>query len=121
MLWLFLCLSFADLYGQTKELDSLNQFVETYKAEDDSLATVLARLSYLHNSFNPDKGLTIRRRALEISQQIDFPEGISHSYNALGVNYYTRDEFDLAFKAYDEAIGYKEIRQNIKVIYENQY
>lgn len=109
MLWLCLCLSYPNLYGQTKELDSLNRFVESHPTEDDSLATALARLSYLHNSFDPDSGLIIGKKALEISQQIDFPEGISRSYNALGVNHYARDEFDLAFKAYDEAIRYKGI------------
>lgn len=109
MLGLVLCLSSMGLYGQTKELDSLRRFIETHPKEDDSLATVLARLSYLHNAFDPDEGLIIGQRGLEISQRIDFPEGISRSYNALGVNYFAKDQYDLALEAYDEAIKYKEI------------
>ncbi len=108
-LWLLLCLSFPYLYGQTKELDSLNRFVASHTTEDDSLATVLARLSYLHNSFDPDNGLIIGKRALELSQRLDFQEGISRSYNALGVNYYAKDEYEPAVAAYDEAIRYKEL------------
>ncbi|GAB5527473.1 MAG: hypothetical protein Roseis2KO_53450 [Roseivirga sp.] len=109
MLGLALCLSSVALYGQTKELDSLKRFIATHPTEDDSLATVLARLSYLHNAFDPDQGLVIGQRGLEISQRIDFPEGISRSYNALGVNYFAKDQYDLALEAYDQAIKYKEI------------
>lgn len=109
MLWLLSCLSYGPLYGQTKELDSLNHFIETYPIEDDSLATALARLSYLHNSFDPDKGIELGKRGIEVSRKIDFPEGMSRSFNGLGVNYYAKEEYDKAIEAYNEAIRYKEI------------
>lgn len=109
MLVLLICISCNGLYGQTKELDSLNHFVATHTQEDDSLATVLARLSYLHNEFDPNQGIILGLRGLKVSQDIDFPEGISRSYNALGVNYYAKDQYSKAIEAYEEAIRYKEI------------
>lgn len=73
------------------------------------MATVLARLSYLHNSFDPDKGIELGMRGLEVSRKINFPEGMSRSYNGLGVNYYAKEQYDKAIEAYNEAIRYKEI------------
>lgn len=109
MLWLITCLSYPSAHAQTKEIDSLSHFIETHIQEDDSLATVLARLSYLHNSFDPDKGIRLGERGLEISKRIDFSEGISRSFNSLGVNYYAKEEYVKAIDAYNEAIRYKEI------------
>lgn len=109
LLWLLTCLSYQSAHAQTKELDSLNRFLEIHTTEDDTLATVLARLSYLHNSFDPEKGIDLGQRALEVSKRIDFPEGISRSFNSLGVNYYAKEEYIKAIEAYDEAIRFKEI------------
>ncbi|MCE7993059.1 MAG: sensor histidine kinase [Roseivirga sp.] len=109
LLWLITCLSYPSAHAQTKEIDSLSHFIETHIQEDDSLATVLARLSYLHNSFDPDKGIRLGERGLEISKRIDFSEGISRSFNSLGVNYYAKEEYVKAIDAYNEAIRYKEI------------
>lgn len=97
------------MYAQTRELDSLNQFLEMHQDRDDSLVVVLARLSYLHNSSDTEKGLELGRKALELAREINHPEGISRSFNSLGVNYYARQEYDSAIVHYDSAVHYKQL------------
>ena len=114
-------------WAQTRELDSLKNFVETHPEENEDLSNALARLSYLHNSFDPNEGLVLGTRALKVSNAIDYDEGRSRSHNSIGVNYYALSQYDKAIAEYEEAVFYKEklgdergamiTRVNIGVIY----
>ena len=93
--------------AQTRELDSLNQFVENPPAKDNLLVDALARLSYLYNTSDPQRGIRVGNQALKLSRELNYEDGMSRAFNSLGANYYSSEQFDKAVTHYDSAIYYK--------------
>ena len=101
-------------FAQAQELDSLQQFVKSYTAENDTLVNALARLGYLYNASDPDRGVEVSNRALDLSRKIGSQDGMSRAFNSLGVNYYAMVKYEEAIANYDSAVYYKELIGEIR-------
>jgi adenylate cyclase len=100
----------AQLQGQAL-IDSLE--AELKVAKDDTIKVyLLYRLSFKYYVINPDKGIEYGEKALEISKEIGWKNGVANSYNSLGNNYEAIGRYDDALQYYSKALMINEEIKN---------
>ena len=91
----------ARLRGQD-QIDSLVS--ELPNVSDSSKVALLVKISFAYNRINPVKGIEYGEIALEISQEIDWLNGISLSYGSIGSNYWVKSDLQKALSYYEKKL-----------------
>ena len=73
---------------------------------DTSLAHSLIDSSYELSFTNPDRAITFAAQALEISEKINYPEGIARAHRELGYSNGVKGNFETAFNHHQKGISY---------------
>lgn len=96
-LLVFLCLTTAFCFSQ-----AINQ------KSDSSEVNLLLKTGLRHTRTGNDSSFVLAKAALKLSQQINYQEGITESYNLLGKCYADTGNYNDAFKNHQFALKLKE-------------
>ncbi len=107
-IWFLALLSTFQVVAQNQEIDSLEAVLQTYNERDTTKVRLLSRLSYLHNSIDPVKGIKYAKEAIPLAIELADKDGESNAYNSLATNYWNNGSLDLAEEYYKKSLGIKE-------------
>ena len=115
MLFVFIGLNYnySTLFSQKQGqslIDSLVQVLPKAK-EDTNKANILIDISFEYCRINPDKGIYFGNQGLELARKLDWKFGISSCLNSIGMNYYSKNEYQ---KAYEYCQNALEVHKKIK-------
>ncbi|KGO91200.1 tetratricopeptide repeat-containing sensor histidine kinase [Flavobacterium subsaxonicum] len=107
---LLLCLFLvccSQSFAQQKEgqalIDSLEQ--QLYKIKQDAVGVnTLNSLSYVYNRVDPIKGMHYGKKAIALSQQINWSKGLCEAYRCYGINVSQTSDFKAALQYYQKAL-----------------
>ncbi|MCO5252484.1 MAG: tetratricopeptide repeat protein [Candidatus Kapabacteria bacterium] len=99
-------ISFAQLQGQAK-IDSLKAELPKSK-QDTNHVNLLADLSFLYNSINPDEGIKYGEQGLKLAEKIGWKEGIERCYSSLGDSFMDKSDYTIALGYYHKALKINE-------------
>lgn len=78
---------------------------------DSTMVQALRDSSYEYSYSNPDRAIKFANRALQISREINYEEGIAGAHGDLGYSYSVKGEFQKALRHFNEGIP---LSQNIR-------
>nr|MBK9653842.1 tetratricopeptide repeat protein [Bacteroidota bacterium] len=106
-----LCFNFV--FGQQQKIDSLTKLVKNYKPicnnlciADSGMVKNLNELSFEIMYTNPDTALVLNIAALQLSQKINWPEGVGQCYNIFGSVHFVAGNFDSAIFYFNKALAH---------------
>ena len=94
-------------FGQSSEIDSLNQVLKKTQVDSSKVLTLVA-LSGNYARTNPDKAKELALEAIDLAQAAGFKPGLAQAYKAAGMSYYYQNnwidaliQWELALEVYD--------------------
>jgi len=93
-----------------------------YKKADTNLVKILNKKARLIVSNNPEKALLLTQKALNISKNLSYPNGLALSLNGMGIAYYYLGEYKNALSFYEQSLlVYSSLSDNLMIstIYAN--
>lgn len=84
--------------SQTTEIDSLIQELSKTSAESLERVEIMNTLGYEYWIINPDQSIKYGRDALQLSTQLNYPEGIAKANRVIGVAYWAQGDQNNALK-----------------------
>lgn len=110
-------------------IDSLMAELPKFR-QDSNQVLLLAKLSHVYFTINPDTGLFYGEKALAIARKINFESGYGVAYNSLAANYYMKSDANKAlyyfeqaafmYNKYNDKIGVASVIGNMAVVFQSQ-
>ncbi len=117
---LFAITLYAQKQGQARIdslLESLNAGLSKNKDwADTNKAGLLIELAYEYHKADPNKGLKIAEEALQLSEKLNWKNGIASASNRMGLCYWAKAEYPKALESQFKALPIFEETQNKKGI-----
>jgi adenylate cyclase len=121
---LFINLYAVNLYAQKQGQARLDSLLESLNAglsknkewADTSKVSLLIELAYEYHKTDPNKGLKIAEEALQLSEKLNWKNGIASACNRMGLCYWAKAEYPKALEWQFKALPIFEETQNKKGI-----
>jgi signal transduction histidine kinase len=94
-------------FAQNKQIDSLTHLLSITK-DDTSRVLMMSELSFAYNQLNSDSAIAIARRAVALSQQINFPKGEVRALTNLGNAFDTKGDLPEALELHFQGLAIAE-------------
>ncbi|OMP32480.1 tetratricopeptide repeat protein [Mangrovimonas sp. DI 80] len=85
-------------------IDSLNIELSKSDIPDENRLKILNNLSYENHLINPEKGLELSDKAIELAKKLKSSKGLAFAYQNKGTNYHALSNDSMALLMYDKAI-----------------
>ncbi len=122
----------AMVFGQKQgkaRIDSLKMVLEQ-TAEDTNRVKILNSIAYSASTINPNEGIEYAKKALQLSEKLNFLSGRAESYSNTALNLTSKADYSGALENHFKALAIQEARgskkdigvccSNIGVVYNNQ-
>lgn len=107
-LLIYFCVFFLFTGGianaQDPGLDSLKQVLE-HLEEDTSRVNTLNDIAYILYRISPDEAIEYGVEARDLSEKLDFKEGLAQAYKMIGLGYYMQGNYTEAIKNWEPALS----------------
>ncbi len=104
---IFLALASSAGLAQNKEIDRLNHLL-SFTKDDTSRVLLMSELSGAYIEINSDSAIAIARKAVDLSQQINFPRGEVRALTSQGIGLDAKGDLPEALKLYFQGLSIAE-------------
>ncbi|WP_299462357.1 tetratricopeptide repeat protein [uncultured Microscilla sp.] len=106
----------AHVQAQTPKADSLKALLKNYPQRDTQYVNLLNATGMKIYSSNPEQTAGYGKKALELSQKLNYLKGIAQAYHTLGVSRYVKGKYAQAAQYYRKALNfYRKTNNRYKV------
>ncbi|MEO9964178.1 MAG: ATP-binding protein [Reichenbachiella sp.] len=100
--------------GPVNQIDSLKSLVSN--TSDSTLADIYNQISWNYRNINIDSSIHFAQRALDLSRQLGYLNGVNHSLNYLGIAFRNRSNYSKALELFFEALKSSEYSKDLEEI-----
>ena len=87
------------LFAQSSVFPKIDSLINelNFKSDfDTTKVNIFAEIAYSYSDKKPDEGIAYGMRGIELAEKINFKKGLASVFNALGICYYAKAEYDVA-------------------------
>ena len=99
-----LIIQVKSVMGGNQYIDSLEKELNRQQAATKQKVELLNRLSFAYRSMNPGKTEALGHQALELSRELEYPQGKGNAYQFIGISHWFRGHYDKAHKYLNKSI-----------------
>jgi signal transduction histidine kinase len=96
-------MSWTLVVGQNQKIDSL-KYALANATEDKQKVDILHDLTFQYWDYDFDEGYKLAKKGLELSQKINYKEGVAKAQTSLGLYYYFKGDYEQAMQKYRQSL-----------------
>lgn len=104
ILFAFFCLLVSSSVQANSTIDSLEKVLTQHPSLDNQRVNILNQLGYEYWIVAPEKSEKYGQQALELSELLDYPQGLAYAHRIIGVANWARGTYPLAIEHLLESI-----------------